>query len=191
MLETQTVRARTVRAPRGPKLSCKGWGQEAALRMLMNNLDPDVAERPADLIVYGGAGKAARNWGCFERRVECLQRLENGETLLVQSGKPVGIFTTHPMAPRVLIANANLVGHWSNWETFHDLDRAGLTMYGQMTAGSWIYIGTQGILQGTYETFAAAARRHFGGTLAGKLIVSGGMGGMGGAQPLAATMNGG
>jgi len=191
MLETQTVRARTVRAPRGPKLSCKGWGQEAALRMLMNNLDPDVAERPADLIVYGGAGKAARNWECFERIVECLQRLENDETLLVQSGKPVGIFTTHPMAPRVLIANANLVGHWSNWETFHDLDRAGLTMYGQMTAGSWIYIGTQGILQGTYETFAAAARRHFGGTLAGKLIVSGGMGGMGGAQPLAATMNGG
>ncbi len=191
MLETQTIRARAIRAPRGAELSCKGWGQEAALRMLMNNLDPEVAERPADLVVYGGAGKAARNWECFERIVESLRRLENDETLLVQSGKPVGIFTTHPMAPRVLIANANLVGRWSNWETFHELDRAGLTMYGQMTAGSWIYIGTQGILQGTYETFAAAARRHFGGTLAGKLVVSGGMGGMGGAQPLAATMNGG
>src|SRR5579884_1032947 len=191
MLETQTIRARAIRAPRGAELSCKGWGQEAALRMLMNNLDPEVAERPADLVVYGGAGKAARNWEGFERIVESLRRVENDETLLVQSGKPVGIFTTHPMAPRVLIANANLVGRWSNWETFHELDRAGLTMYGQMTAGSWIYIGTQGILQGTYETFAAAARRHFGGTLAGKLVVSGGMGGMGGAQPLAATMNGG
>ncbi|MBI3666587.1 MAG: urocanate hydratase, partial [Acidobacteria bacterium] len=180
----------TIRAPRGAQLTCKGWHQEAALRMLMNNLDPEVAERPADLVVYGGVGKAARNWAAFESIVESLRKLENDETLLVQSGKPVGVFRTHEMAPRVLIANANLVGHWSNWETFHELDRAGLTMYGQMTAGSWIYIGTQGILQGTYETFAAAARQHFGGSLAGKLVVSGGMGGMGGAQPLAATMNG-
>jgi urocanate hydratase len=184
------VTVRVVRAPRGSERTCKGWHQEAALRMLMNNLDPEVAERPQDLIVYGGAGKAARNWQAFDRIVAALQRLENDETLLVQSGRPVGVFRTHEMAPRVLIANANLVGHWSNWETFDHLDRAGLTMYGQMTAGSWIYIGTQGILQGTYETFAAAARRHFGGTLAGKLVVSGGMGGMGGAQPLAATMNG-
>ena len=184
------IATRTIRAPRGTELSCKGWHQEAALRMLMNNLDPEVAERPEDLVVYGGAGKAARSWEAFEAIVEKLQRLENDETLLVQSGKPVGIFRTHPLSPRVLIANANLVGHWSNWETFNALDRAGLTMYGQMTAGSWIYIGTQGILQGTYETFAAAARQHFGGTLAGKLVVSGGMGGMGGAQPLAATMNG-
>ncbi len=158
--------------------------------MLMNNLDPEVAERPEELIVYGGAGKAARNWEAFEAICERLERLENDETLLVQSGKPVGIFRTHEMAPRVLIANANLVGHWSNRETFEALDRAGLTMYGQMTAGSWIYIGAQGILQGTYETFAAAARKHFGGSLAGRLVVSGGMGGMGGAQPLAATMNG-
>ncbi len=181
---------RTIRAPRGTQLTCKGWHQEAALRMLLNNLDPEVAERPEDLIVYGGAGKAARNWEAFEAIVENLHRLENDETLLVQSGKPVGVFRTHSMAPRVLIANANLVGHWSNWETFNELDRKGLTMYGQMTAGSWIYIGTQGILQGTYETFAAAAQKHFGGSLAGKMIVSGGMGGMGGAQPLAATMNG-
>ncbi len=184
------IATRTIRAPRGTKLRCKGWHQEAALRMLLNNLDPEVAERPEDLVVYGGAGKAARNWTAFEGIVQRLERLENDETLLVQSGKPVGIFRTHPMAPRVLIANANLVGHWSNWETFNALDRAGLTMYGQMTAGSWIYIGTQGILQGTYETFAAAARKHFGGTLAGKLVASGGLGGMGGAQPLAATMNG-
>jgi urocanate hydratase len=184
------IATRTVRAPRGTQLSCRGWHQEAALRMLMNNLDPEVAEKPAELIVYGGAGKAARNWAAFDAIVERLQRLENDETLLVQSGKPVGVFRTHSMAPRVLIANANLVGHWSNWETFNELDRAGLTMYGQMTAGSWIYIGTQGILQGTYETFAAAAKRHFGGSLEGKLVVSGGMGGMGGAQPLAATMNG-
>jgi urocanate hydratase len=179
-----------VRAPRGIAISCKGWQQEAALRMLMNNLDPEVAEKPDDLIVYGGTGKAARNWACFEAIVKSLHALENDETLLVQSGKPVGVFRTHPWAPRVLLANANLVGHWSTWEHFNELDRAGLMMYGQMTAGSWIYIGTQGILQGTYETFAAAARRHFGGSLAGKLVVSGGMGGMGGAQPLAATMNG-
>jgi urocanate hydratase len=180
-----------VRAPRGTQISCKGWQQEAALRMLMNNLDPEVAEKPEDLIVYGGTGKAARNWACFHAIVAALRGLENDETLLVQSGKPVGIFRTHEYAPRVLIANANLVGHWSNWEKFGELERAGLMMYGQMTAGSWIYIGTQGILQGTYETFAAAARKHFGGSLEGKLVVSGGMGGMGGAQPLAATMNGG
>jgi urocanate hydratase len=179
-----------VRAPRGTEISCKGWPQEAALRMLMNNLDPEVAERPEELIVYGGTGKAARNWACFEAMVRSLRALEADETLLVQSGKPVGIFRTHPYAPRVLIANANLVGHWNDWKHFGELERAGLTMYGQMTAGSWIYIGTQGILQGTYETFAAAARKHFGGELAGKLVVSGGMGGMGGAQPLAATMNG-
>lgn len=180
---------RTVRAPRGTQLSCKGWGQEAALRMLMNNLDPEVAERPQDLVVYGGSGKAARNWECFEALVRCLQELENDETLLVQSGKPVGIFRTHEDAPRVLIANANLVPHWATAEEFRRLEAAGLTMYGQMTAGSWIYIGTQGILQGTYETFAAAARAHFGGSLKGKLVVSAGLGGMGGAQPLAATMN--
>ena len=182
--------AQTVRAPRGTALSCKGWQQEAALRMLMNNLDPEVAEKPQELIVYGGTGKAARNWECFHAIVRSLRALENDETLLVQSGKPVGVFRTHEYAPRVLICNANLVGHWSNWEKFGELERAGLMMYGQMTAGSWIYIGTQGILQGTYETFAAAARKHFGGGLAGKLVVSGGMGGMGGAQPLAATMNG-
>ncbi len=178
-----------VRAPRGNTISCKGWPQEAALRMLLNNLDPEVAEKPQDLIVYGGTGRAARNWACFQAIVKSLRELEHDETLLVQSGKPVGIFRTHPYAPRVLIANANLVGHWSNWKEFGELERAGLMMYGQMTAGSWIYIGTQGILQGTYETFAAAARQHFGGDLAGKLVVSGGMGGMGGAQPLAATMN--
>ena len=180
-----------IRAPRGVTLSCKGWQQEAALRMLMNNLDPEVAEHPGDLVVYGGTGKAARNWACYDAIVASLRGLTNDETLLVQSGKPVGIFRTHAYAPRVLIANANLVGHWNNWEKFNELDRAGLTMYGQMTAGSWMYIGTQGILQGTYETFAAAARKHFGGDLAGKLVVSGGMGGMGGAQPLAATLNGG
>jgi len=180
-----------VRAPRGTQISCKGWQQEAALRMLMNNLDPEIAERPEDLIVYGGTGKAARNWDCFHAIVKALRALENDETLLVQSGKPVGIFRTHPYSPRVLIANSNLVGHWNDWAHFGELERAGLMMYGQMTAGSWIYIGTQGILQGTYETFAAAARKHFGGDLAGKLVVSGGMGGMGGAQPLAATMNGG
>ena len=182
--------AMEVRAPRGRELSCKGWHQEAALRMLMNNLDPEVAERPEDLIVYGGTGRAARNWECFHAIVRALRSLENDETLLVQSGKPVGIFRTHAEAPRVLIANSNLVGHWSNWGEFRKLERMGLTMYGQMTAGSWIYIGSQGIVQGTYETFAAAGRKHFGGSLKGKLIVSGGMGGMGGAQPLAATMAG-
>src|SRR5713101_6931789 len=179
-----------IRAPRGTDLSCKGWSQEAAMRMLMNNLDEEVGERPRDLVVYGGTGKAARNWVCYHAIVRSLKALENDETLLVQSGKPVGVFRTHEYAPRVLIANANLVGHWSNWDEFHRLERMGLTMYGQMTAGSWIYIGSQGIVQGTFETFASAAVKHFGGTLAGKLIVSGGMGGMGGAQPLAATMNG-
>ncbi|MGB7495218.1 MAG: urocanate hydratase [Candidatus Acidiferrum sp.] len=179
------------RAPRGTQLSCKGWHQEAALRMLLNNLDPDVGEKPDELVVYGGTGKAARNWDCFHAIVKSLRALENDETLMVQSGKPVGIFRTHEYAPRVLICNSNLVGHWNNWEKFNELDRAGLMMFGQMTAGSWIYIGTQGILQGTYETFGAAARQHFGGSLSGKLVVTGGMGGMGGAQPLAATMNGG
>ena len=179
-----------IRAPRGSTLSCKGWQQEAALRMLMNNLDPDVAEKPEDLIVYGGRGKAARNWEAYRAIVASLRSLENDETLLIQSGKPVGIFRTHEYSPRVLIANSNLVGHWSDWKNFDELDRAGLMMYGQMTAGSWIYIGSQGILQGTYETFAAAGRKHFNGDLAGKLLVSGGMGGMGGAQPLAATLNG-
>jgi urocanate hydratase len=179
-----------VRAPRGREISCKGWHQEAALRMLMNNLDAEVAEKPGELIVYGGTGRAARDWRSFEAIVRALRELENDETLLVQSGKPVGIFRTHDYAPRVLIANSNLVGHWSNWDEFNRLERMGLTMYGQMTAGSWIYIGSQGIVQGTFETFAAAANKHFGGSLDGKLIVSGGMGGMGGAQPLAATMNG-
>jgi urocanate hydratase len=179
-----------IRAPRGSTLSSKGWQQEAALRMLMNNLDPEVAEKPEELIVYGGRGKAARNWNAYHAIVASLRSLENDETLLVQSGKPVGIFRTHSYAPRVLIANSNLVGHWSDWKNFDELDRAGLMMYGQMTAGSWIYIGSQGILQGTYETFAAAGRKHFGGDLSGKLVVTGGMGGMGGAQPLAATLNG-
>jgi urocanate hydratase len=182
--------ARTVRAPRGPTKTCKGWIQEAALRMLMNNLDPEVAERPQDLVVYGGTGKAARDWASFEAICRTLVTLGDDETLLVQSGKPVGVFTTHPDAPRVLIANANLVGRWATWEVFRELERKGLIMYGQMTAGSWIYIGTQGILQGTYETFAAVAARHFGGTLAGRIVLTGGLGGMGGAQPLAATMNG-
>jgi urocanate hydratase len=179
-----------IRAPRGSAITCKGWHQEAALRMLHNNLDPDVAENPDELIVYGGRGKAARDWPSFHAIVRSLQSLENDETLIVQSGRPQGIFRTHPEAPRVLIANSNLVGHWSNFDEFTRLERLGLTMYGQMTAGSWIYIGSQGIVQGTYETFAALARKHFGGTLAGKVVVSGGMGGMGGAQPLAATMNG-
>ncbi|MEK6409503.1 MAG: urocanate hydratase [Acidobacteriota bacterium] len=182
--------SRPVTAPRGSQISCKGWHQEAALRMLMNNLDPEVAEKPGELIVYGGTGKAARDWRSFDAIVRSLIELDNDETLLVQSGKPVGIFRTHEYAPRVLIANANLVGQWSNWKEFNRLERLGLTMYGQMTAGSWIYIGSQGIVQGTFETFAAAANKHFGGSLGGKLIVSGGMGGMGGAQPLAATMNG-
>src|SRR3954447_1096686 len=179
-----------IKAPRGAQLSCKGWQQEAAMRMLMNNLDEEVAERPQDLVVYGGTGRAARNWDCYHAIVRSLRELKNDETLLVQSGKPVGMFKTHEYAPRVLIANSNLVGHWSNWEKFNELERAGLTMYGQMTAGSWIYIGSQGIIQGTFETFSAAGEKHFGGDLAGKLIVSGGMGGMGGAQPLAATMAG-
>ncbi|MCB0353520.1 MAG: urocanate hydratase [Bdellovibrionales bacterium] len=181
---------RLIRASRGTSLQCKGWHQEAALRMLMNNLDPEVAERPEDLIVYGGGGKAARNWKCFDAIVSTLKRLENDETLLIQSGKPVGVFRTHDEAPRVLIANAHLVPRWARWEEFRRLDALGLTMYGQMTAGSWIYIGTQGILQGTYETFAECARQHFGGSLAGRLVVTAGLGGMGGAQPLAATMNG-
>jgi urocanate hydratase len=181
---------RNVRAPRGAQLNCKGWHQEAALRCLMNNLDPEVAERPQDLVVYGGRGKAARDWNSFDAIVRELQRIENDETLLVQSGKPVAVFRTHEYAPRVLIANSNLVGAWASWEHFHELERKGLMMYGQMTAGSWIYIGTQGIVQGTFETFAAMADRHFAGTLDGRLVVSGGMGGMGGAQPLAATLNG-
>ncbi len=179
-----------IRAPRGTSLSCKGWQQEAALRMLMNNLDPDVAEKPDELIVYGGTGKAARNWECFEAIVRSLRQLENDETLLIQSGKAVGIFTTHTDAPRVLISNAMLVPKWATWDEFRRLEALGLTMYGQMTAGSWIYIGTQGILQGTYETFAACAAQHFGGSLAGKFLLTAGLGGMGGAQPLAATMNG-
>jgi urocanate hydratase len=179
-----------IRAPRGTSLTCKGWQQEAAMRMLMNNLDEEVAERPRDLVVYGGTGRAARSWEAYHAIVASLKSLESDETLLVQSGKPVGVFKTHDYAPRVLIANSNLVGHWSNWQKFNELERAGLMMYGQMTAGSWIYIGSQGIVQGTFETFAAAAEKHFGGDLAGKLIVSGGMGGMGGAQPLAATMAG-
>ena len=182
---------RVIRSPRGPALSCKGWAQEAALRMLMNNLDPEVAERPDDLVVYGGSGKAARNWQAYDAIVDTLRRLDHDETLLIQSGKPVGVFKTHIHAPRVLIANALLVPAWATWETFRDLEDRGLTMYGQMTAGSWIYIGTQGILQGTYETFAAAARRHFGGSLSGRVVLTAGLGGMGGAQPLAATMNGG
>src|SRR5918994_2598450 len=181
--------SRTVRAPRGSKLNCKSWHQEAALRCLMNNLDPEVAERPEDLVVYGGAGKAARNWASFDAIVRELQTIENDETLLVQSGKPVAVFRTHDYAPRVLIANSNLVGAWANWEHFHELERRGLMMYGQMTAGSWIYIGTQGIVQGTFETLAAMADKEFAGDLSNKLIVSGGMGGMGGAQPLAATLN--
>jgi urocanate hydratase len=179
-----------IRAPRGPERTCKGWIQEAALRMLMNNLDPEVAEDPDRLVVYGGSGKAARTWRDFDTIVATLRKLDNDETLLVQSGKPVGVLRTHEMAPRVLIANSLLVPKWATWEEFRRLEERGLTMFGQMTAGSWIYIGTQGILQGTYETFAACARRHFGGTLAGSLVVTGGLGGMGGAQPLAATMNG-
>src|SRR5436309_12725471 len=179
----------TIRSPRGTTISCLGWQQEAALRMLMNNLDPEVAERPEQLIVYGGIGKAARNWECFDAMVATLRRLKNDETLLVQSGKPVGVFHTHENAPRVLIANSNIVPHWATWEEFRRLDALGLTMYGQMTAGSWIYIGTQGILQGTYECLASVARMHFNDSLRGKLVVTAGLGGMGGAQPLAATMN--
>ncbi len=180
---------RVVRAARGSTRTCRGWVQEAALRMLMNNLDPEVAERPQDLVVYGGTGKAARNWAAYDAIVRTLTTLADDETLLVQSGKPVGVFRTHPDAPRVLIANANLVGRWATWDVFRELERQGLIMYGQMTAGSWIYIGTQGILQGTYETFAAVAQKHFGGSLAGRIVLTGGLGGMGGAQPLAATLN--
>jgi urocanate hydratase len=186
---TTTSEARTIRAPRGSEISCKGWQQEAALRMLMNNLDPEVAEHPDQLVVYGGTGKAARSWPAFDAIVRTLRELEDDETLLIQSGKPVAVFRTHRNAPRVLLANSNLVGRWSNWDDFRELERLGLTMYGQMTAGSWIYIGTQGILQGTYETFAAVAEKHFGGSLKGRWVLTGGMGGMGGAQPLAATMN--
>jgi urocanate hydratase len=182
--------ARTIRAPRGPERSCRSWQTEAALRMLMNNLDPDVAERPQELVVYGGIGRAARNWQAFDQITASLRTLGEEETLLVQSGKPVGVFRTHADAPRVLIANSNLVPHWATWEKFHELDRAGLMMYGQMTAGSWIYIGSQGIVQGTYETFCEAGRRHYGGSLRGRWILTGGLGGMGGAQPLAATMAG-
>src|SRR5579862_618876 len=182
--------ARRVSAPRGSTISCRGWPQEAALRMLMNNLDPAVAERPDDLVVYGGTGRAARSWEAFDAIVSTLRRLADDETLLVQSGKPVAVLRTHTGAPRVLIANSNLVPRWATWDEFRRLEQLGLTMYGQMTAGSWIYIGSQGILQGTYETFAAAAERHYGGTLAGRLVVSAGLGGMGGAQPLAATMCG-
>jgi len=186
-----TAGPRPVRAPRGTEISCKGWQQEAALRMLMNNLDPEVAEAPAELIVYGGAGKAARDWASFDAICATLRRLKDDETLLVQSGKPVGVFETHEMAPRVLIANANLVPDWANWDEFRRLDALGLTMYGQMTAGSWIYIGTQGILQGTYQTFAAAGEKHYGADLSGRLVLTAGLGGMGGAQPLAVTMAGG
>ena len=180
---------RDIHAPTGNRISCKGWHQEAALRMLMNNLDPNVAEKPEDLVVYGGSGKAARNWECFFAIVQSLKNLANDETLLVQSGKPVGVFKTHPYSPRVLIANSNIVPAWANWDYFRKLDAMGLMMYGQMTAGSWIYIGTQGIIQGTYETFAECARKHFGGTLKGKWVLTAGMGGMSGAQPLAVTMN--
>src|SRR5499426_685740 len=182
--------AAVVRAPRGTQISCKSWLQEAALRMLMNNLDPEVAERPEDLVVYGGIGKAARNWECYERIVESLRALESDESLLIQSGKPVGVFRTHADAPRVLIANSNLVPKWANWDHFNELDRKGLMMFGQMTAGSWIYIGSQGIVQGTYETLVEIGRRHYGGSLAGKWILTAGLGGMGGAQPLAAVMAG-
>ena len=181
---------RVIKPATGTELSAKSWLTEAPLRMLMNNLHPDVAERPEELVVYGGIGRAARNWECFDKIVETLKELNDDETLLVQSGKPVGVFRTHKDAPRVLIANSNLVPHWASWEHFNDLDKKGLMMYGQMTAGSWIYIGSQGIVQGTYETFAAAAKKHFNGSSAGKWILTAGLGGMGGAQPLAATMAG-
>src|ERR1700686_272370 len=181
---------RVIRAPRGKELSAKSWLTEAALRMLMNNLDPEVAEKPEELIVYGGIGRAARDWACFDKTIEVLKTLGNDETLLVQSGKPVGVFTTHADAPRVIIANSNLVPHWATWEHFNELDAKGLMMFGQMTAGSWIYIGSQGIVQGTYETFVEMGRQHFGGDLGGKWILTAGLGGMGGAQPLAATMAG-
>jgi len=180
---------RMVRAPRGTERTCRGWVQEAALRMLMNNLDPEVAERPEDLVVYGGTGRAARSWEAFDQIVASLRALENDETLLVQSGKPVGVFRTHADAPRVLIANSNLVPRWATWEHFWELEKRGLMMYGQMTAGSWIYIGSQGIVQGTFETLAECAARHFGGSLVGRLVLTAGLGGMGGAQPLAVTLN--
>src|SRR6185295_17100093 len=179
-----------IRAPRGNVRTCKGWFQEAALRMLMNNLDDEVAEKPGDLVVYGGVGKAARNWAAYHAILRELRELGNDETLLIQSGKPIGVLKTHELAPRVLLANSNLVGHWATWDEFRRLEALGLTMFGQMTAGSWMYIGTQGIVQGTFETFAAAAKQHFGGDLSGRFVLTGGMGGMGGAQPLAATMNG-
>src|SRR5205809_6779234 len=187
---TRIDNSRTIRAPHGSTLTAKSWLTEAPMRMLMNNLDPDVAEKPGELVVYGGVGRAARDWQSFDRIVAALRSLEADQTLLVQSGKPVGIFRTHADAPRVLIANSNLVPHWATWEHFNELDRKGLMMYGQMTAGSWIYIGSQGIVQGTYETFVEMGRQHFGGNLAGKWILTAGLGGMGGAQPLAATMAG-
>src|SRR5689334_4495377 len=187
---TRIDTTRIIRAPRGSALSCRSWLTEAAFRMIQNNLDPDVAEKPAELVVYGGIGRAARNWECFDKIVEVLKRLGNDQTLLVQSGKPVGVFPSHADAPRVLIANSNLVPHWADWEHFNELDKKGLMMYGQMTAGSWIYIGSQGIVQGTYETFVEMGRQHFGGDLSGKWILTAGLGGMGGAQPLAATMAG-
>ncbi|MFN3901668.1 MAG: urocanate hydratase, partial [Alishewanella aestuarii] len=190
MNDNRIDKSRVIRAPRGSQITAKSWQTEAAKRMLMNNLDPEVAEHPQALVVYGGIGRAARNWACFDKIVEVLDRLEDNQTLLVQSGKPVGVFPTHPDAPRVLIANSNLVPAWANWQHFNELDRKGLMMYGQMTAGSWIYIGTQGIVQGTYETFVAIAKQHFAGKAAGKWILTGGLGGMGGAQPLAATMAG-
>src|SRR5881394_2610221 len=190
MTTTTIDQTRVIRAPRGTNLSCLGWQQEAALRMLMNNLDPEVAEQPEDLVVYGGIGKAARNWECYDAIVASLRKLELDQTLLVQSGKPVGVFRTHADAPRVLIANSNLVPAWANWEQFNELDRQGLMMYGQMTAGSWIYIGSQGIVQGTYETFAEAGRQHYGGDLSGRWVLTAGLGGMGGAQPLAASFAG-
>src|SRR5881409_1389222 len=189
-LSATRVADRIIRAPRGSVRSAKSWLTEAPLRMLMNNLDPEVAERPQELVVYGGIGRAARNWECFDAIVAALRALDDDESLLIQSGKPVGIFKTHADAPRVLIANSNLVGKWATWEHFNELDRKGLFMYGQMTAGSWIYIGTQGIVQGTYETFAEAGRQHYGGDLAGRWILTAGLGGMGGAQPLAATFAG-
>src|ERR1044071_9128723 len=186
-----TIGTRTIRAPRGSAISCKGWPQEAALRMLMNNLDPDVAERPEDHVVYGGTGKAARDWPSYDALVRTMTTLADDETMRVQSGRPVAVFRTHEWAPRVLIANSNLVGDWATWEEFRRLEELGLTMYGQMTAGSWIYIGTQGILQGTYETFAAVGEKRYGGSLAGTVTLTAGLGGMGGAQPLAVTMAGG
>src|SRR5450432_1268312 len=187
---TRIDTTRVIRAPRGTQLSCKSWLTEAAFRMIQNNLDPDVAEKPSELVVYGGIGRAARNWECFDAILRSLRELGDEETLLIQSGKPVGVFPTHADAPRVLIANSNLVPHWATWEHFNELDKKGLMMYGQMTAGSWIYIGSQGIVQGTYETFVEMGRRHFGGQLTGRWILTAGLGGMGGAQPLAATMAG-